>query len=507
MKNFCLLTASLASIANNVAYGQHPQRPNVILIYADDLGYGDLSCNGATRIHTPNVDRLASSGCRFTEAYSAAATSTPSRYGLLTGEYPWRRQGTDIAAGNAGMIIRPERYTLADLFRSEGYATGAFGKWHLGLGDKTAEQDWNAPLPMGLSDIGFDESYIMAATADRVPSVFIENNRVAQWDSLAPIYVSYSQPFPGVPTAKEHPELCYNQRSAFGHSMAIVNGIGRIGYMKGGGKALWKDENIADSITSHALTFMKKHRNEPFFMYLATNDVHVPRFPHPRFRGKSDMGMRGDAILQLDWTVGAVLDALKKMKLENNTIVILSSDNGAVINDGYVDQAEELLHGHTPSGDRRGNKYSAFDGGTHIPFIVSWPGKIKAGSVSKALVSQIDFLATFASLLQAQLPEGAAPDSSPAWDVWSGKQSKGREWVVGQAADHTLYIRNDQWKYIEPSDTKVQVTYFEKVETGYLPLPQLYSKEDVHEENNVANEYPQVVYDLQQLLRRVRSRK
>ena len=163
-----------------------PSRPNVLIIYADDLGYGDLQCYGAKNVETPNVNRLAYNGIRFTHAYATAATSTPSRYSMLTGHYSWRRPDTDIAPGDAGMIIRPEQYTMADMFKSAGYATCAIGKWHLGLGDKTGTQDWNAQLPAALGDLGFDYSYIMAATADRVPCVFIENGHVANYDPSAP---------------------------------------------------------------------------------------------------------------------------------------------------------------------------------------------------------------------------------------------------------------------------------------------------------------------------------
>ena len=199
------------------------------------------------------------------------------------------------------------------------------------------------------------------ATADRVPCVFIENGRVANYDVEHPISVSYKRNFDGEPTGATHPELLYNLRSSHGHDMSIVNGIGRIGYMKGGGKALWKDENIADSIVSHAVNFIKGHRNEPFFLYFATNDVHVPRFPHARFRGKSQMGLRGDAIVQFDWSVGEIMKTLAQLGLTDNTLIILTSDNGPVVDDGYQDQAEELLHGHHPAGPFRGNKYSAFE--------------------------------------------------------------------------------------------------------------------------------------------------
>ena len=286
---------------------KNTSKPNVILIYADDLGYGDLECYGAKNIQTPNVNKLAKNGIRFTNAHATASTSTPSRYSLLTGEYAWRRKDTDVAPGNAGMIIRPEQFTMADMFKSAGYTTCAIGKWHLGLGDKTGQQDWNAPLPSALGDIGFDYHYIMAATADRVPCVFIENGKVANYDENAPIEVNYYRNFEGEPTGKDNPELLYNQKSSHGHDMSIVNGIGRIGYMKGGGKALWKDENIADSITTHAIKFISENREKPFFMYFATNDVHVPRFPHERFRGKNKMGVRGDAIAQFDWSVGEIV--------------------------------------------------------------------------------------------------------------------------------------------------------------------------------------------------------
>lgn len=491
----------LAALSLSATQMMAQQKPNVIVFYADDLGYGDLQCYGGKNVPTPNIDRLASEGCRFTNAFAVAATSTPSRYSLLTGQYAWRKSGTDIARGDAGMIIRPEQYTMADMFKNEGYVTSAFGKWHLGLGDKTGTQDWNAPLAMGLSDIGFDYSYIMAATADRVPCVFIENGRVANWDPTAPIEVSYDHPFPGVPTGKEHPELCYNQQSDFGHNMAIVNGIGRIGYMKGGGRALWKDEHLADSIIGHAIQFMRQHRKQPFFMYLATNDIHVPRFPNARFRGKSNMGMRGDVIAQLDWSVGQVMHALKQYGLDKNTIVIFSSDNGPVVNDGYKDRAAELLNGHRPAGPLRGNKYSAFEGGTHVPAIVWWPGHVEKGIVSDALVSQIDLMASLGQLLNARLPKGAAPDSFKAWDTWTGKNHNDRQWVVEEAANHTLSVRTRTWKYISPCEHPFKIMQNEQIETGYDSKPQLYDMtNDVHEDFNRADEQPAVVSQFQKLL-------
>ena len=486
---------------------QDPKKPNVIVILADDLGYGDLKCYGAKNVETPHVDKLASEGIRFTNAHTVAATSTPSRYSLLTGEYAWRRPDTDIAAGDVKMIIRPEQYTMADMFKSAGYATAAIGKWHLGLGDKTGGQDWNAPLPATLGDLGFDYHYIMAATADRVPCVFIENGKVANYDPSDPIEVSYTKNFPGEPTGKDNPELLYNLHPSNGHDMSIVNGISRIGFMKGGGKALWKDENIADSIAVHAIDFIKQHKDEPFFMYFATNDVHVPRFPHDRFRGKNPMGLRGDAIAQFDWTVGQLMETLDQLGLTENTLIILSSDNGPVVDDGYKDKAEELLNGHTPSGPWRGNKYSAFEGGTAVPVIVRWPQKIKKTGDSDVLMSQIDWLASLGALINARLPKGSAPDSYDRLGNLIGTDKTDRPWIVEQSMNHTLSVRTKDWKYIEPNDDPTTFMKAEKIETGNLNVPQLYEMEKVSEQENVAEKYPKKVFELQTILRQVRNKR
>lgn len=481
------------------------KKPNVIIIYADDLGYGDLECYGATKVKTPNVNKLANTGIRFTNAHATASTSTPSRYSMLTGEYAWRRPGTDIAAGNAGMIIRPERYTIADMFKSSGYTTAALGKWHLGLGDKDGEQDWNAPLPAALGDLGFDYSYIMAATADRVPCVFIENGKVANYDPSEPIEVSYKKPFDGEPLGKDHPELLYNLKHSHSHDMAIVNGIGRIGYMKGGGKALWKDENLADSITVHAINFIKENKDKPFFMYFATNDVHVPRFPHDRFRGKNEMGLRGDAIVQFDWSVGQIMNTLKELELDENTLIILSSDNGPVLDDGYDDHAIELAGDHKPGGPLRGGKYSAFEAGTRIPAIVNWPAEIRRGLVSDVLVTQIDWFRSLASLIGAVLPKGSAPDSFDRLGNWMGTDKTDRPWIIEQANDHTLSVRTKDWKYIESSNGSSMIEWGPLIETGYRKAPSLYDMRKINEQENEAERYPEIVYKLQEILKDVRS--
>ena len=487
------------------------QLPNVVVILADDLGYGDLACYGASNVQTPNVDAVAREGVRFTNAYATASVSTPSRYSFLTGEYAWRRPDTDIAVGDAGMIIRPQQYTMADLFKNAGYATGAFGKWHLGLGDKGGEQDWNAPLPSGLGDIGFDYSYIMAATGDRVPCVFIENGKVVDWDPSAPIEVSYREPFPGEPLASEHPELLYNLKPTpgIGHNQAIVNGIGRIGYMKGGGKALWKDENIADSITVHALDFIRENKDRPFFIYLATNDIHVPRFPHQRFRGQSGMGLRGDAIVEFDWIVGTVSKELERLGLAHNTLLIVTSDNGPVLEDGYMDQAAELLNGHDPAGGIRGNKYGVYEAGARVPALVRWPSRVPAGVVSEALVSHVDLFASFAALLSdsGRMPRGSAPDSRDCLDAWLGLSPEGRPYVVEQANNRTLSVRTPEWKYTEPSSGPAEYRWAPGSETGYRPYPQLFNLQaDPREQENLAPQHPAVADSLQAILDNERSR-
>lgn len=479
------------------------ERPNVIIIMADDIGYGDLSCNGEPTIHTPNVERVANQGVRFTDAHSVAATSTPSRYSMLTGLYSWRRNDTGIARGDAGMIIRPEQYTIADMFRDNGYYTGAIGKWHLGLGDKTGEQNWNEKITPNPDDIGFSYSYLMAATADRTPCVYVENGKVVNLDPNDPIYVSYEKNFEGEPTGRTHPELLTKMVPSHGHDQSIINGISRIGFMKGGKSALWTDEFIADSITTHAVQFIDQHKEHPFFLYLGTNDIHVPRVPHPQFVGKSGMGPRGDAILEFDWTVGKVMDALDKYGLTENTIVIVTSDNGPVVDDGYQDRAVELLGDHRPWGPFRGGKYSIFEGGTRVPLVFSWPKHTKK-KVSKALVSQIDFFRSFAELIGTNIPQGGATDSQNHLNAFLGKSKKGRDYIVEQG--WSLGVSDGTWKYIEPSNAG-KFDRYTNTELGNDSKPQLYKLgKDINEQKNLADKYPNKVKELADILQKERDK-
>ena len=534
----------LATAATLATAAPTPPRPNIIFILADDIGYGDLSCYGATRVRTPNVDRVAASGLRFTHAHCAAASCTPSRYALLTGEYSFRRNDTGIAPGNAATIIRPTQKTVQAMLQSAGYTTAVIGKWHLGLGSDT-NQNWNDRIAPGPKELGFDYSFIMPATGDRVPCVFLENQRVVNLDPSDPIEVSYTTPFPGEPLGKTHPELLTKLHYSDGHASAIVHGISRIGYMRGGKKALWKDEDFADTITAKAVAFIDRHatgqvpasappaaaapgsakfplgdaasprpienrkskieNSAPFFLYFATNDIHVPRWPHQRFTGKTGMGLRGDAIVQFDWSIGQILDALDRHGLTDNTIIIISSDNGPVLDDGYKDRAVELLGDHKPAGPLRGGKGSAFEGGTRVPFILSWPaGGVPKNQTSSAPLSHVDFFATMAALARRPLAPDAAPDSFNQLPAWLGKDLKGRPYIMEHS--RVLGIVEGDWKYIVPTKTRVAAVGGNGNETGASTQPQLYNlRDDLGERQNLATKHPDKVQHLAALIEKIKS--
>ena len=469
-----------------------PVKPNILLIYGDDIGYGDFSCYGATAVQTPNVDRLAKEGLRFTSAYASSATCTPSRYSLLTGEYAFRQKGTGILPGNAALIIRPGRATLPSVLRQAGYRTGIVGKWHLGLGNRD-KLDWNSEIKPGPREVGFDYSFIMAATGDRVPCVYIEDGRIVGLNPADPIRVSYNDPFPDEPTgmtARDTLKLDWSH----GHNMAVVNGVGRIGYVAGGKSAWWKDEDMADVFTRHAVAFLERQKKgQPFFLYFATHDIHVPRMPHPRFVGKTTMGARGDAIVQFDWCVGELLATLDRRGLTKDTLVILTSDNGPVLDDGYKDGAVEKLGNHKPAGPWRGGKYSAFEGGTREPMIVRWPGRVKPG-VSDAIVSQVDFAASLTALVGEKLPVKEAQDSQNVLPALLGDARSGRTQVVEYAG--ILALRQGDWKYIAPSKGPKRAAG-PNVELGHDPGGMLFNlAADPGETNNLAAVEPNKFQEL-----------
>lgn len=494
-----LTSAAGATLASRLS-GQSRPKPNIVLIYADDVGYGDLSCYGATRVRTPNLDRLAGAGVRFTNAHSTSATCTPSRYSLLTGEYAWRKRGTGVLPGDASLIVPTDRETLPAMLQKQGYRTGVVGKWHLGMGSGAV--DWNTEIRPGPLEVGFDYSFIMPATGDRVPCVYVEGRRVVNLDPKDPIRVDYQKPLGDEPTGKKNPELL-RVHPSHGHDMAIVNGVSRIGYMTGGKSALWVDEDMADTFASKASTFIAQNKARPFFLYFATHDIHVPRLPNKRFTGKTSMGPRGDAIAELDWTVGRVLDALDRNGLARNTLVMFSSDNGPVVDDGYKDDAVAKLGDHRPAGPLRGGKYSKFDGGTRIPLIARWPGRIKADTRSAALFSQVDLYASLGALTGAKPATGAAFDSLDHSPALTGQDAKGRDWLVEHAGTLTLIEGN--WKLIPPN-TGQRVQANTNTETGNDPAPQLYDlSTDLGEKNNVAAQHPDRVKAMSDRLATIRG--
>lgn len=472
-----------------------PQAPNIILILADDLGYGDVSAYGSTTISTPHIDRLAREGACFTNGYATSATSTPSRYALMTGMYPWKNREAKILPGNAPLIIDPQQPTLPKMMQRAGYATGAIGKWHLGMG--RGDVDWNAEIRPGAEDVGFDYSCIIAATNDRVPTVYVENGRVVGLDPDDPIEVSYEHNFPGEPTALDHPELL-RMEWAHGHQNSIVNGIPRIGYMKGGEAARWVDEEMADYFSQKVKGFIDRHADRPFFLYYGLHEPHVPRAPHPRFAGATTQGPRGDAIVEADWCVGELIAYLERKGLLENTLILFTSDNGPVLNDGYKDGAAELAGDHKPAGGLRGGKYSLYDAGTHVPLFAYWKGHIEP-VVSDALFCHLDLYASLGRLVGGEVPEGL--DSQELLDVLLGRSTAGREELVVEAEGRMGYRRGD-WVLMPPY--KGEERNLTGNELGNLPDYGLFNvAEDPGQRHNRYAEQPELAERMKEGLYRV----
>ena len=504
MKKAFLFTFFLCSFSAIQLKAQ--QKPNVLILYTDDLGYGDLSCYGATAISTPHIDWLAQNGLRFTDAHCIASTCTPSRFSILSGRYAWRKEGTNILPGNANLTIPTDITTLPKVFQRAGYLTGAVGKWHLGLGN-TFPIDWNKEVKPGPREIGFDYSFIFPATADRTPTVFMENQTIIGLDTSDPIYVSYQHPFDGELLGRDHPEMLKMKNDPRqGHNQHIVNGIGRIGYMKGGKRAEWTDEELGFTFNTKAIGFIDESVKEkkPFFLYYAIHDIHVPRMPASIFKGKSKLGYRGDAILEMDHTVGVILEALKQRGLLDNTLIVFSSDNGPVLNDGYLDQSPEtaLTEHYKPAGIYRGGKYSVLEGGTRVPMMVYWADKIKPNTVSNAMFTQIDLMASFAKMLNEKLPKNEFTDSRDYFNTLTGKENTSRDFIIEQPANRALAIVKDGWKYITPSNGPALMKAV-NIETGYSKEDQLYNlKDDPRELDNVASKYQEKLLELKNLLKK-----
>ncbi len=465
------------------------EKPNIVVFYVDDLGYGDLSSYGAVGVETPNVDKLVQGGIKYTDAHSSAATCTPSRYSLLTGNYAFRNKAA-ILPGDAPLIINPSIPTLPKMLKNAGYSTAVVGKWHLGLGDGFV--DWNKDVKPGPLEIGFDYSFLLPATGDRTPTVYLENHSVVGLNDKDPLLVNYKKAYEGEPTGIMNPEML-RQKADRQHSQAITNGISRIGYQKGGKNAMWIDEEFPDVFTGKAIEYIRENKEKPFFLFFSFHDIHVPRLPNDRFLGKSTMGPRGDAIVQMDWMTGAIMKELERLEIDKNTLVIFTSDNGPILDDGYEDFAEEKIGIHKPSGPYRGAKYSAYEAGTRVPMIVYWPSKVQKGE-SSALVSQIDLYASLASLLDIKLEDDEAVDSHNIMGSLMNANVKGREELLEES--FTLSIREGKYKYIKPITAKNLPKWLsnKNVETGLLEEVQLYDlSKDVSERDNIANENKELV--------------
>jgi arylsulfatase A len=506
--------------------------PNILIIYADDVGIGDLSCYGAGLISTPNLDAIAQNGIRFTDAYATSGMCTPSRFSLLTGIYAFRLPGSGILSAEEPLCIEPGSFTLPEMLRRNGYRTSIVGKWHLGLGDSFGSVDWNADIKPGPLEVGFDESYLLPVTNDRVPTVYVDGHRVDNLDPADPLYVKYpdeahhayqerefgqygegqSDALVGnLPTGLSNPELL-RYSADVQHSGTIVNGVSRIGHMAGGKSAWWDDETMTELFASKAKEFISRESEKPFFLFLSMHLNHVPRIPAPAFAGSSGVGLRGDAVVELDWIVGEMVKVLEEEGKLENTMIIFSSDNGPVLFDGYNDGALESHNDHDPSGGLRGGKYIAYEAATRMPTLLQWPARVEAGITSSAVISQVDLLASLTALVGGELPEGTRTDSEDVLSAWLGESDEGKEYIVQQSSDG-LGLRRGKWKYIEPSERSAWA--YNRHNLGepnkmHIEMPGpgalLFDLErDPREENNLAEQHPTVLREMAELLEQVKQ--
>lgn len=497
-KIICLLVIFTSSVI-----AAEVSKPNILFILADDIGYGDLGCYGAKLVKTPALDQLAAQGCRFTDAHSTASTCTPTRRAFITGTYSWRQpQGSSIAPGDAALTIEPGSVTLPALLKQAGYRTGIVGKWHLGLGGEGGP-DWNGEIKPGPLELGFDSSFIMAATGDRVPCVYVDQRRIVGLDPADPISVSYKAKIGTDPTGSENPELL-KLKHTHGHDMTIVNGVGRIGWMTGGKAARWRDQDMADTFARQAVKFIAQSTDAPFFLYFATHGIHVPRVVNERFVGTSPLGARGDAIYELDNTVAQVLAALEQRGIADNTLVIFTSDNGGVFDDGYADHGPADLH--AMNGKLRGTKGTLYEGGHRVPFIARWPAKIKAGTASAALIAHVDMPATFAALTGVGVPAAAAPDSFNVLPALLGESQNARDHALFHVGgvQGPLALRMGSWKFIQAGKGGYGKAAGKNDSGG--AQPQLYDlAQDFAEQNNLAAKMPEKVKELSDFIAKARA--
>ncbi|WPJ95345.1 arylsulfatase [Coraliomargarita algicola] len=487
------------------------QQPNVVLIFADDLGYGDLGCYGATKVQTPNIDRLAAEGKKFTDAHSASAVCTPSRYGLLTGQYPLRANGGKGLWGPApvesGLLIDVDTLTIADVFKDQGYDTAVFGKWHLGFGE--GKNDWQEPLRPGPQNLGFDYYFGMPVVNSAPPYVYVENDRIVGSDPNDPLVYLGRNAKGATPLTPIPKEAAQRSANIFGGAVEAHK--------------LFNDYEVGTTIAHKATDWIASREGKPFFLYLATTNVHHPFTPAKQFQGSSQAGPYGDFVHELDWIVGEVRKSLEASGVADNTVIIFTSDNGGMFNLGGREAAKL---GHKINGDLLGSKFGVWEGGHRVPFIAWWPGKIEAGTVSDQLMNSVDLLATFATLVGRELSEAEQKDSINMLPALTGnpEQPLRTEMIMTPNKPSHASIRKGKWMYIPaqndggfkgskphqhawggPAVTTLVGTPNSDIVNGKIkkgaPRGQLYDLEaDRNQTQNLYNQYPEVVEQMNALL-------
>lgn len=487
---------------------QAQNKPNVIYINADDLGYGDLGVYGAERVKTPNIDKLASQGKRFTDAHSVSAVCTPSRYAVITGEYPIRANNLAHAIFDRDSLLMPEsKFTIADVFKEQGYATACIGKWHLGFGEKRPV-NWNGELKPGPLELGFDYYFGVPVLNSHPPFVYVENHQV--------VGLEEDDPFVWGEEAKTapYPEKWNKWDQKIG----------------GAEKAheIYVDSLVGTTLKDTAVAFIKRHKEKPFFLYFATTNIHHPFTPAKRFLGSSDAGRYGDFIEELDWMVGEIMKTLEDEGLAGNTLLIVTSDNGGMLNRGGQDA---YAMNHHLNGELLGFKFDAWEGGHRVPFIARWPGKIEAGSVSDQLIGNVDMLSTFAALFGRELKDGEAVDSFNVLPALVGDPEESiRESLLIAPNDlYNLSLREGKWMYISSQGGGgfnaeyrgmhdfggAAATLFTEqqnsdIKNGKLkadaPPAQLYNLDtDLSETENLYSQYPKVVEMMKEKLEEIKA--
>lgn len=494
---YCLLTFTMFATAMVQVYAQ---QPNIVIIYADDMGYGDLQCqNKASKIPTPNLNQLASEGMRFTDAHSSSGICSPSRYALLTGTYHWRRQHGIVASFGEPFFDEAD-VTLPQVLKKNGYKTASIGKWHLGwnwnfknepTGEvfqwnrmrkfyKPEDVDWSQPITGGPLDRGFDY-YFGDGTINFPPYAWMENDRFVE--------------LPNTVMDVHHVGFDINE--------------GEWEFRPGPKVEGWNPYKVLPTLTEKTVEYIKQQEaDKPFFLYFALPSPHAPIIPNEEFIGKSEAGAYGDFVYQTDWVAGQVMKALKEKGLEENTIVIFTADNGP---EKYAFERAEK-YDHFSMGDFRGLKRDVWEGGHHVPFIIKWPGKIKAGAVSEEVVSQVDIMATLAAITNIELPKNAAPDSYNLLPLLKGKTYNAplREATVHNTFDNVWGLRKGKWLYINnPSGGHTKMPDSFKKMRGYkdfeAPALLFDMDTDAAQKNNSYEKYPDVVKEMEATLKKYRQ--